>query len=86
MGVKKVDRNGPMVLDSQAIWMICSRLDVSMNQRSAATTFKAQLVTETPAIEKDKKSVFENDRTGDRGSCSLYGTTIDILFLTELIA
>ena len=43
--------------------MICSKLDISMNHRSPATaTFKAQLVTETPAIEMEKKNVFEQDR------------------------
>ena len=63
MGVK-VDRNARVVLDLEAIWMICSRLDISMNHRSPATaTFKAQLVTETPAIEMEKKCVFEQDRS-----------------------
>jgi len=63
MGVK-VDRNARVVLDLEAIWMICSKLDISMNHRSPATaTFKAQLVTETPAIEMEKKNVFEQDRS-----------------------
>ena len=63
MGVK-VDRNDRVVLDLEAIWMICFRLDISMNHRSPATaTFKAQLVSETPAIEMEKKCVFEQDRS-----------------------
>eukprot|EP00435_Cladocopium_sp_Y103_P048263 s365_g14.t1 len=63
MGVK-VDRNARVVPDLQAIWLFCSRLDLSKNHRDLATaTFKAQLVTETPAIEMEKKCVFEHDRS-----------------------
>eukprot|EP00435_Cladocopium_sp_Y103_P049857 s3310_g15.t1 len=63
MGIK-VDGNAHVVLDLQAIWLFCSRLDLSKNHRDLATaTFKAQLVTETPAIEMEKKCVFEHDRS-----------------------
>ena len=58
----KVNRNAPCVLDLQAIWIICTRLDFK-DKRPAGPTLKAKLVTEFVAVESEKRLVF-NDWKG----------------------
>lgn len=54
----KVNRNEPCVLDLQAIWIVCTRLDFK-DRRPAGPTLKAKLVTEFVAVESEKRLVFD---------------------------
>ncbi|CAK9005172.1 unnamed protein product, partial [Durusdinium trenchii] len=56
-GARMKDGAGAFVLDTFAIWLCCSRLDISMD-RGAMQTFKAKLVTETPAVDREKPLAF----------------------------
>lgn len=54
----KVNRNEPYVPDLQAIWIICTRLDFK-DRGPGGPILKAKLVTESVAVESEKRLVFD---------------------------